>query len=278
MKAFSFIRLLFGCIMYPYIEIFGRSIPTYGLCAGAGFIAAIIYIKIAERAKREMEADIELAAIYSVIGMFIGAKLLYIITALPDLVQDIKAAELTFSEFSLKYLQSGFLFYGGLVGGVLTVWIYAKICKISFDELCFVLVPVIPLFHMFGRIGCFLAGCCYGVESELFGIAFSNSLAAPNDVKLLPVQLMEAAAELLLFLILLLMKKKGSRGKTLLYTWTIAYAALRFVIEFFRGDEYRGFIGALSTAQVFSIIMIILVLVFLFIGRFRTGRKNAGTT
>ena len=130
---------------------------------------------------------------------------------------------------------------------------------------------------MFGRIGCFLAGCCYGVESELFGIVFSNSLAAPNDVKLLPVQLMEAAAELLLFLILLLMKKKGSRGKTLLYTWTIAYAALRFVIEFFRGDEYRGFIGALSTAQVFSVIMIILVLVFLFIGKFRTGRKNAGT-
>lgn len=257
--------------MHPYIQIFGRTIPLYGVFAAVGLIASIIYIKIAERRKKGLEADIELAAVYSLIGMIAGAKLLYLIIAFPALLQDIEAAELTFYELILKYMQGGFVFYGGLAGGVLAVYIYARAVRVSFDDLCSVLVPVIPLFHTFGRIGCFMSGCCYGIESGLFGIAFTDSLYAPNGVKLVPVQLMESFAELVLFIVLLVMIKKGAAGITLLFTWTLSYAAVRFALEFLRGDEERGFIGPLSTAQVMSVVLVLIVIAVIFVRKRRAA-------
>ena len=112
---------------------------------------------------------------------------------------------------------------------------------------------MIPLFHAFGRIGCFFMGCCYGKESSLLGIEFENSPIAPNHVPLIPVQLFEAAAELLLFFFTAFSAYRKKNGFFLLGIWLVAYGLIRFVTEFFRGDDYRGFIGALSLSQVISI-------------------------
>ena len=112
--------------------------------------------------------------------------------------------------------------------------------------------PGLALGHALGRIGCFLAGCCWGIPApEPWGIALPQALAAPRGVPLLPVPLYEAAGNALLCAGLLLYRKKKPRrtpgSSTGLYL--SAYAVLRFLLEFLRGDEARGRWGALSAGQ-----------------------------
>ena len=105
----------------------------------------------------------------------------------------------------------------------------------------------------------FLEGCCYGKETSLwFGVVYENSRIAPNGIKLIPVQLIEAIAEFALFFILVYLRKKRMRSVNLLSVYLICYGILRFVLEFFRGDDYRGFVGAISLSQLISIFTIIL--------------------
>ena len=115
--------------------------------------------------------------------------------------------------------------------------------------------PGLALFHCFGRIGCFLGGCCYGVESE-HGVVFTNALIeSVNGVPRVPVQLYEAAFELALFFTLWALLCKGVLKNRLLLVYLISYSVGRFILEFWRGDEYRGFIFGLSTSQIVSIIV-----------------------
>ena len=120
-----------------------------------------------------------------------------------------------------------------------------------------VLVPAIPLFHAFGRVGCFCAGCCYGVEApEPWGIAFTHAVAGPNGVPLLPVQLWESGAELVIFVILLWYAARTRARERLLPAYVLLYAPTRFVLEFFRGDSARRLYGPLSTSQWLSLAAI----------------------
>ena len=103
----------------------------------------------------------------------------------------------------------------------------------------------VPLFHAFGRIGCFLVGCCYGVESSI-GFTFHNSIIeSANNVNRFPVQIVEALFNLILFFCLYnFFKHKKFKGY-LLNIYFIFYPVFRFIIEFFRADSYRGFLGVL---------------------------------
>lgn len=126
----------------------------------------------------------------------VGAKLLYLATVLPNFLHDLPLLRQAPRDFLAHYLLGGFVFYGGLFGALLAAFLYCRTSRISFSAVLTQLLPVIPLIHAFGRIGCFCSGCCYGRPSQRFGIAFSHALAAPNGVKLLPVQLYEAATTL----------------------------------------------------------------------------------
>ena len=266
--------------MMPYITIaaLGITIPSYGLMVLIGVLVSLLYIWRAEKKSPLLDADIELTTIYAVIGTVVGAKVLYILTILPDFLEEMREVGLTSPEFYMKYLSGGFVFYGGFLGAFAGAYLYARFARISFDEVCTVLVPVVPLFHVFGRIGCFLEGCCYGMESERFGIAFTYSQVAPNGVPLLPVQLIESAAELLIFLILQVMLRKGHKGVSLLWTWAILYAITRFVLEFFRGDEYRGVIGGISLSQVISLALLLFVFAWICRSRQNTAADSQKTT
>ena len=156
------------------------------------------------------------------------------------------------------------MFYGGLFGALLAAFLYCRTSRISFSAVLTQLLPVIPLIHAFGRIGCFCSGCCYGRPSQRFGIAFSHALAAPNGVKLLPVQLYEAATTLGLFVLLAVLRRRGTPGRQMLAVYFLLYGVSRFVLEFFRGDRYRGFVGVLSISQVLSLVVVALALVLLF--------------
>ncbi len=244
--------------MYPYITVFGKSIPMYGVMIFLGTAAALIYIKVNERRRAFPSADVDLALIYSLIGMAVGAKLIYLLSAWPSLFAELQQAGNDPWPVWLKYLQGGFVFYGGLYGALAAGWIYCKCNKLQFYDFCQLMLPAGVLFHIFGRLGCFCMGCCYGCPSTVFGIAFTHSDVAPNNIPLVPVQLIEAVGELLIFLVLARMARQENSGRKILVIYLVTYAVMRFILEFFRGDEVRGFLGPLSTSQALAILSVVI--------------------
>ena len=123
----------------------------------------------------------------------------------------------------------------------------------------------LDVFHFDGlRMDAICAGCCYGVEAaEPWGIPFTHAIAAPNGVPLLPVQLYECAAELMIFLFLLWYAPRAASKGGILRAYMLAYAPVRFVLEFFRGDVVRGIYGPLSTSQWISLAVMAAAVVWL---------------
>lgn len=244
--------------MLPYINIFGYNIATYGLIIFIGiFIGAIISIFYFTKFFNIKKEDVFYCILYAVIGVGIGAKLLYIITNIPFLIENYQTLDL-YNTF-LQMLKGGFVFYGGLIGGILGVFIYSKQFKISFKELLLILLPVVPLIHSIGRIGCLCAGCCYGMEYHGFGaITFHDSLLAPNDVPLFPMQVVEAICNFIIFIVLLVTYKKFLGTYKTVGLYLVLYSIVRFTLEFFRGDLIRGIYFSLSTSQWISIVLFII--------------------
>ena len=154
----------------------------------------------------------------------------------------------------METLSSGFVVFGGIIGGILTGLLYCRIRKLVFFKYADVILPSVALAQGFGRIGCFLAGCCYGKETEsVFSVIFQSSEYAPNHVALIPTQLYSSGLDFLHFLLLLLIARNKKEDGQVTACYLIFYSIGRFVIEFFRGDIIRGSVGILSTSQFISI-------------------------
>lgn len=234
--------------MYPFIHIFGRALPTYGLCMATGIVLAC-YIGFSRAVKEHMDVNslIILVATSLGCGLF-GAKLLYILVTydLSEFVQIL--AQGNWDILS----RSGQVFYGGLIGGILGGFLGLKLSGTTDtpDKLCKIIVPVIPLAHAIGRIGCFLGGCCYGAPYDgIFSVTFP---AVGVHTPVFPVQLLEALLNLLIFGVLLYWSGKEKTRFGLLYRYLILYSIVRFTLEYFRGDAYRGFAQGISTSQWIS--------------------------
>jgi len=256
--------------MFPAIEIFGKQIGLYGVMAVLGFAACFF---VGSRLIRRYHIDIydfALTMIAAGIGMAVGASLLYAAVNYRVLLYG-------FSHFSeigwdglwtcIRAAFGGFVFYGGFIGAAVAILIYTKIAKsvkLHRDHLLDIFAVLVPLFHTFGRIGCFLGGCCYGVESR-FGFTVHNNTFNPsvNDVNRFPIQLVESGCNLLLFLLLLYLFYKGIMQSRLIYIYLLIYSTVRFIDEFFRGDIHRGILFGLSLSQWISIILFVFALVML---------------
>ncbi len=249
--------------MYPYIEIFGKSYATYGLMAMLGcFVAFAFILYICPRYGALRLNELYLIA-FVVIFAVVGAKLLYVVGNISELFT--RSAQIFASpEAFMDYLGAGFVFYGGLIGGCIGVIAYARFFKENTVHMAEAFVPGVPLFHCFGRIGCFMAGCCYGIPTEgPLGITFTHSIVAPNGVSLLPIQLIEAGANVITFIILLVFKKKLKRPLQNFGLYLLIYSIERFIFEFFRGDLARGAFLNVSTSQWISLILLPVAIYFL---------------
>ncbi len=221
------------------------TVQGYGLMIGLGVIAALIMGDY--RAKRRgLDSDaIYGMTIFAVVLGFAAAKVLFILTQWEYFVQD-----------PLHFISgAGFVVFGGIIGAIITLYVYCRIKKLDLLTYLDLMVPSVALAQALGRIGCFLAGCCYGTPTELaIGVTFKDSPFAPNGIRLLPTQLFMSLGDFLLMGILLIYcRKERMRGRaSALYL--LLYSAGRFVLEFFRGDE-RGTVGALSTSQFIGIFM-----------------------
>ena len=246
--------------MLPQITVFGRQISMYGCMAALGLGLAVLYFEWSERRRLgRCSGDTELAFVCGGIGGLLGAKALSLATMLPQLLRDLPGLTGDPAGFARRYLAAGFVFYGGLFGAILGMGLYVRLSGTSLSERAKSLTPAFALFAACGRVGCFLEGCCYGRPAKLLpGVTFTRSPIAPKGVPLVPVQLWEAGAELVLFLLLDGLVRRGKDGRAVLGTYLLCYGPVRFVLEFFRGDAYRGFIGPVSLSQALSLAAIAL--------------------
>ncbi len=211
--------------------------------------------------------DITNSAALALVGLVVGGRALYLITLLPAVIRNFDYLR-THLSVAWELLSNGMVFYGGLFGVLITLNIYLR--KYRLDRAAFFdyAAPMFPLFHAFGRIGCFLTGCCHGVESERFGIAFTNSISSENGVPYFPVQLLCCLCDLFLFFAVLRFEKRHHReGKAILF-YLLLYAVGRFFVEFLRGDRIRGIVAGLSTSQWISLALLAMLLV-----RFKDVRR-----
>jgi phosphatidylglycerol:prolipoprotein diacylglycerol transferase len=158
--------------------------------------------------------------------------------------------------FSLSTLQSGGVFQGGLALALLVAFLYMRRTKLPGLATADVFAPGIALGHAIGRLGCFAAGCCYGIECHRFwAVTFTNPVAnqlfgTPLNVPLHPTQLYEAGAEAVIFLFLYRQFSRPHRAGTIIGLYLALYSVARFVIEFYRAPEGpSSFGGPLTAAQ-----------------------------
>ena len=232
--------------MYPYELFWG--IDLYDIFMVIGIISAIIvYDKYIE--KRNIPAKV---------------RDFYLIIGVVSIVVGIYSAELFQSLFNYiktgVFVWQGLTFYGGIIGGVATF----IICLFAFGKIFFkekehltnfrhvyeVAPCCITIAHAFGRIGCLMAGCCYGAKTD----GFPGIYMPQNGGYFIPIQLYESLFLFALFIVLSYLYKKNNSYTFIVYL--ISYGAWRFVIEFFRADERGAFIPGLTPAQAISLLAI----------------------
>ena len=255
--------------MYPTIDFFGHTIGTYGICAAIGlFVCAAVGFLLTKEKKGVCIDDIIVTAVIVAVGMVIGGHIVFGITNIPNIIELFRnMKDYTFFDFMTQLFGvyiGGMVFYGGLLGGIAGLYITCRFTQFGHSDVMYDMFAVCaPLFHVFGRIGCFLGGCCYGVECK-FGFTVHGNTLNPgvNDVNRFPVQLVEAGCNLIIFIVLLILHRKKKFRHRLLIVYFCMYPVVRFIDEFFRGDEIRGFLFGLSTSQIISILLFTFAIVF----------------
>jgi phosphatidylglycerol:prolipoprotein diacylglycerol transferase len=221
----------------------------YGLMIAIGILACFF---MADRRARKLGLDPDVifnVGFISIIGGFITSKLFFIAMDLPNIIKN--------GLFLKALISNGFIVYGGLIGGVLTAVAYLRAKKIPFLPYFDLAAPSMAIAQAVGRLGCLIAGCCYGRETDSrFGMMFPHSGFAPQGVKLIPTQLISSIGNFaIMFALLWYARRKPKTGRVgALYI--LLYAVGRFFIEYLRND-IRGDVGPLSMSQFISILMLV---------------------
>lgn len=241
--------------MHRYIKFLNYEISSYGVClAIAVLLCGFLMVKRGQKNKISLEDMIVVMAV-SLGAALVGGNILYIMVSYtPNQIFEI----IKNGNFS-SLITGGLVFYGGLIGGALGAIITAKIMKINFDNLGASVIPFVPLGHSIGRIGCLLAGCCYGFEYD--GIFAVVNLYAKSGGTYFPVQLLETVFNLMIMTILLLYTRKQRKLHSVLSLYLLLYSLMRLIAEFFRGDLERGLYFGISTSQWISILIIIFCII-----------------
>lgn len=250
-------------------NLFGFKVYSYGLMIGLGIIAAVMILNSKAKRLGYDENSIFNMIIVTVLSGILGGKLLFIITNLSEFIKNPMSIITDFGY--------GFVIYGAIIAGMVAVILYSRIKKWNFLEIVDLVAPSVAIAQGFGRIGCFLAGCCYGAETTSFlSVVFpENSLAIPH-VHLHPTQIYSSVFDFALGIFLIMYsKKKKDSGKTF-SLYLICYSVGRFIIEFLRNDV-RGSVGVLSTSQFISIFILILgIFIFIYSSK-KVLKRNKNT-
>jgi phosphatidylglycerol:prolipoprotein diacylglycerol transferase len=241
--------------MYP--EIFHISfLHTYGVLVAAAFLTALWMAgKLGKQAGLNVEAVTNLGA-YCGLAAIAGAKLMMLI------VDFRYYTEHPGEFFSLATLQAGGVFYGGLIAALGVAWWYIRKMRLPLATTADVFAPGIALGHGIGRLGCFSAGCCWGVECHLpWAVTFKNPVAnelvgVPLNRPIHPTQIYEALAEFVIFAVLYKRFQQPHSKGSIISLYLMMYSTARFIVEFFRFHEQGNlFNGPFDTSQWISVAL-----------------------
>lgn len=244
--------------MFPILFQIGNfPIHTYGLFIAVGFLLGIgLALKEARRTGIPAEKILDLS-FYVILSAIIGARLLFVVINYPYYIEHPWAF--------FKVWEGGLVFYGGLILSFLVaLWMMRK-QKLPFWETADLVAPSIALGQVFGRIGCFAAGCCFGKATDSpWAVTFNHPESlAPTGIPLHPAQLYEALAALIIFFILWFLRKRPGFPGRLLLLYLILYGLGRWSIEFFRGDNRGGLLGGgWSDTQYISAFLVFFPIIF----------------
>jgi len=264
--------------MYPELFHIGDfPITTYGIWLALGMLFALFAAsRLAARDGLKKDHIYDLG-LWTLIGGLVGSKVLMLMVE--DNVQ----------VFSLDFLRSGGVFYGGLIGGFLAVVIVVRFYKLPFWKTADAFAPAVALGQAFGRQGCFAAGCCWGdvcpypigvhfteLGHQYTGVPITGTDGTP--LYLWPTQLIESFVMLGVFAFLVWLHGRKKFSGQILITYGIIYSIFRFSIEFIRDDPRGDLLGlttltGLSTSQLVSLVVAAAAIVFLF-WRLRSGEKG----
>ena len=264
--------------MYPELFRIGTfPITTYGIFLALGMLCALfVASRLAARDGLPRERIYDLG-LWTLVSALVGSKVLML------LVED------NVNVFSLDFLRSGGVFYGGLLGGFFAVVFLVRFYKLPFWKVADALAPGVALGQAFGRQGCFSAGCCWGKPTTLpWGVHFTElgheytgvPIVGPDgsDLHLHPTQLYESFIMLAVFAFLVYLHRHKKFDGQVLIAYGIIYALVRFSIEFIRDDPRGDLFGltsltGLSTSQIISLIVALGSIVFMIMRHKRA--KNA---
>ncbi|MHB0995498.1 MAG: prolipoprotein diacylglyceryl transferase [Elusimicrobiales bacterium] len=240
--------------MHPVIFQLGSfKLPAYGLLVALGYLAAILYLFKKSQSRGLKKEDAADLVFYSVLSGLLGAKLFYAVTYWDQFGPDF----LSRAGYLLRTFQYGFVFYGGLIFGAAAFFLACRRRGLPPLGTADLFAPALALGHAFGRVGCFLAGCCHGRPTACpVSVTFTDPASEVNPlflgVPLHPTQLFEAAGNLLIFFVLDRALGRRLRPGAVLTLYAALYAAQRFLIEFLRGDDRGALRAGLSPAQLIS--------------------------
>ncbi|HUT24370.1 MAG TPA: prolipoprotein diacylglyceryl transferase [Sumerlaeia bacterium] len=261
--------------MHPILVSYGSFfIGAYGMMlALALFSGAVLAIRRSRRVGLSEHRVMDLVFL-CLLGGIVGGRLTYVA------VDILPGGQRYFLDHlrEIVFSRSGFVFLGGLAAAIPVGILYCRKKGLNPWFVADVLAPSLAFGHALGRVGCFLAGCCYGriadpagplgflavrfpKGSDLYpGMAFEDHLrrglidaGATTSLPVWPVQLFESGANLVLFLLLALLWRRRRFNGQVFLSYLAFYAVVRFALEFLRGDAERGAIGLLSTSQAISL-------------------------
>ncbi len=210
-----------------------------------------------EASQKAFDKATDVALVGGMFG-FLGAKLMFLWAHRHELDSLWRA-----------FLSSGgFVFFGGVIGAILALFVYARYTGIPFLYLTDLLSPSLSLGHAIGRIGCFLNGCCYGIPvgsccAFLGAYCAHTGNPAIDMVKRYPTQLFESTFLFILTYILVKFGNVEKRGHTT-GLYFVSYGVWRFLIEFIRGDDRGTYFAGLWISQWIALAVAIMGLVLLF--------------
>lgn len=254
--------------MYPELFRIGDfPVTSYGIWLAAGMLLALFAAsRLAARDGLPRERIYDLG-LWTLLGGLLGSKILMYF------VED------NVNVFSLDFLRSGGVYYGGLIGGFLAVVFLVKFYKLPFWKVADAFAPAVALGQAFGRQGCFAAGCCWGkATTEPWGVHFTEKgheytgvpVYGPDhaDLFLHPTQLIESLTMLAVFGLLVLLHRRKKFDGQVLIAYGIIYSIFRFSIEFIRDDPRGDLFGlttasGLSTSQLVSLVVAAFAIIFM---------------
>jgi phosphatidylglycerol---prolipoprotein diacylglyceryl transferase len=252
--------------MHPILlKVNSFNVYSYGFMVALGF-AVSVFLMCASAGRFNLNKDrvIDLSILVLVTGV-IGARLLYVVLNLKYYI----ANPLEIIQLS----KGGLVWYGGFLAALAAMVIYARRKGLGFLRAADFFVPYLALAQVFGRIGCFLNGCCYGIEAPS---GYPLAVIFPYDtISRHSTQIYAAFALIIIYIILRLWQERPHFTGEIFLAYCMLYSGKRFLIEFVRGDNPRVVLG-LTLSQALS-VAVFLVSLFIFIKKISEWNQSNTT-